>query len=213
MVIGYIALLVPASLWILACIRSSFWRHTQVTTACVLILLVWGQAASSLKGWALLTGLILSIAGDFLLSYRKNRQTWYAGGIGCFFGAHIMFLMFSLFHGIHLPGALIFFTLITIVCLVYFMLSLRPALSSVGFSALVLLYILVSAASFAFAISLQGSWIIRISFTLAIGLILISDILISQTDFLNNKKHAQLIIPTYLAAHLLITIAGLAAAA
>ena len=208
---GYIALLIPAVLWILACIRSSFKRHTQVTAACILILLIWGQAATSLKGWSLLTGLMLSIAGDFLLSYRKNRQTWYAGGIACFFGAHVMFLMFSLFHGIDLTRALILFSLITIACLIYFRLSLSPALALAGFRALVLLYILVSAASFAFAVSLQGDWTIRAAFSVAIGLILFSDILISQTDFLNKKKHARLIIPTYLAAHLLITVAGLAA--
>lgn len=208
---GYIALLIPAVLWILACIRSSFQRHTLVTASCILILLIWGQAASTLKGWALLTGLLLSIAGDYFLSYRKGRQTWYAGGIACFFGAHVMFLMFSLFHGIDFIRGLILFALITIACLVYFGLSLRPALASAGFRALVLLYILVSAASFAFAVSLQGDWIIRVAFSSAVGLILLSDILISQTDFLNKKKHARLIIPTYLAAHLLITVAGLAA--
>lgn len=210
MVIGYIALFVPTVFWILACVRSSFWRHTLVTASCILILLIWGQAVLSLKGWALLAGLMLSIVGDFFLSYRKNRQAWYAGGIGCFFGAHVLFLLFSLFHGINLPVAGILFALITIACLVYYRLSLRPTLPSTGFRALVLLYILVSAASFALAVSLQGNWIIRIAYAVAIGLILFSDILISQADFLNNRKLSRLIIPTYLAAHLLITVAGLA---
>jgi uncharacterized membrane protein YhhN len=211
MSIGYIALIVPATLWILACVRSSFQRHTQVTASCVLILLIWGQAALSASGRSLLAGLMLSIAGDFFLSYRKGRQTWYACGIGCFFCAHVMFLLYGLFQGILLLNAMILFILITTACLIYFIKKLRPVLSSIGFRALVLLYILVSAASFAFAMSLQGNLITRISFPIAIGLILFSDILITQTDFLYNKKHARLIIPTYLAAHLLITAAGLAA--
>jgi uncharacterized membrane protein YhhN len=207
---GYAALLLPVGLTVLAIRRSSFIRHTLVTASAGLILMLGGGLPFISTGWPLLAGLLASIIGDFFLHYRKGRQTWYGLGIACFFLAHLLFLLFCLMHSS--LGWLTWISMAVLLAgyLAFYRLRLVPAVNAVPLRVLMLLYILISSACFSASLGLTGALLLRLAMPLAVGLILFSDTLIACKDFLGQPRGAGLIIPTYLAAHCLMTLAGLA---
>ena len=142
-----------------------------------------------------------SIAGDFFLSNRAGRTTWFLAGIAAYLAAHLGYITYSLGHGrLHRP------TLVT------------AFLAIMGFYALVLLkrlpdprlllavgaYALVSCASLAVAAGLRLPRPPKSRFVLGIGLLLSSDTVIALVEFCHWRGWGWFILPTYYLALLLI---------
>jgi uncharacterized membrane protein YhhN len=179
-----------------------------VPVACGLALIAGFPESRAARGrWApIVVAFIFSALGDFLLSTRAGRASFFLGGIAAFFVAHLGYLTFALSH-----GRMHRLTLAVLVAgfLTYYGLSLFPRVQDWPTRLAVLAYLLVSCVSMAAALGLQLPRAAKAFFVVGIGLIVLSDTLISLTEFVGYRWFDGLILPTYYAALLSVCLAGL----
>jgi hypothetical protein len=157
----------------------------------------------SVAGWVIVA-LFASAVGDFFLSNRRSRDTWFIAGIAFFLLAHGGYLAAILAESsVNLPvlaAMLIGFGL-------YYLVLLRPRIASLPLSISVLLYLVVSCLVFSVAVDLEWSAASHALYATGIALIVISDTAISAKEFLRRRGASWIILPTYYLAHLSITAA------
>jgi len=154
--------------------------------------------------WFVLAALLLSIAGDWFLSNKGDSFIMFSSGIGLYLLAHVGYLWFALKNGrIH--------WLFTIVLLsgylLFFFISLYPAIEDRVLLIAVLLYLLVSCFSLGAAFGIKLAPPVKWSYFLGVTLILFSDTIISLNEFKSYGELNFLILPTYYAAHISISFA------
>lgn len=173
-----------------------------VPGACGVILglgLARGWFAHPGPAWALIWAFAWSMVGDWFLSYRAGRDTWFEAGIAGFFLAHLGYISHALQQGrLHRPtllGSLGVFV-------PYYLLALAPRISNPVLNSAVLLYLLVSCVALAAAAGLGTAFAPRALYLGAIALVVFSDLVISFKEFLRYHALDWLILPTYYLAHL-----------
>ena len=145
---------------------------------------------------------ICSLVGDYFLSSRAGRLSWFLAGIGAFLAAHLGYLAYALAHGrFHRPTLLA--ALAAIVA--YYALALAPSVPDSRLSLAVLAYAVVSCASLAAAAGLRQPAPAKACFVGGISLLVFSDTVISLVEFCHWRRLGWLILPTYYLALLLIT--------
>ncbi|MDR2676013.1 MAG: lysoplasmalogenase [Opitutaceae bacterium] len=200
------ALLLPLLLAALALAGAGWPARAGVAAACALIITLSPRAKKLPARLLLAAALLVSIAGDWLLSRRGAGagDTRFIQGIALYFAAHLAFIAFFLKNGKPcrplLPALLAGYGL-------FFILKLNPAIHAAPLRAAVLLYTLASILSLAAAAGLRLPAPARLLFTAGIAGILFSDTLIALREFLHTPSPLvrALIMPAYYAAHLLIT--------
>ena len=197
-------LVVPLGLALTAHATGSLFAKLGVALSCALML-CWafrGPRGRGRKASWVVAALCLSAAGDWFLSNRGGRESYFIAGIALFFGAHVGFLNYAWRRG-HLDrwvlGGL------CVLYLPYYIFWLRPAIRSPLLAVAVLLYLLISCLAFAVACGLRLRLAVKWPFVAGIGLILFSDTLISFKEFLRWGYGSWWILPTYYLAHLCIT--------
>jgi uncharacterized membrane protein YhhN len=199
-------LLIPASLGVAATVTDFLPFKLGVPLSCVfLLLLVSSQKPADRREIApVVVALTFSAIGDYFLSNKLDRATYFVIGIAAFFVAHIGYLSFAL-----KTGRLQSYALLTLLCgyLAYFVWYLYPSIDDSVLSLAVLAYLLISCFALAAALGMPttgaGKWL----YVLGILLIVVSDTLISLNEFLSYRPLNSLILPTYYLAHLAITLA------
>jgi uncharacterized membrane protein YhhN len=202
-------LVIPLGLAIAAVLTGGLMVKLGVALGCAGILLWTGlqsrQTEAADLGWVI-AALALSAGGDWFLSNRGQRESYFLVGIGLFFGAHIGFLKFCWRRGranrITLGSLLGAY-------LPYYWFWLRPAIPSSPLKAAVLAYLLISCLALSVACGLRVRPVVKVGFVLGIGLLVFSDTLISMNEFLKWRQGNRLILPTYYLAHLCISWAAL----
>ena len=126
----------------------------------------------------------------------------FAAGIGLYFLAHAGYLVYALKNGSLNKG---FTGFVLFVYLMFFVWVLWPAIDEPILLAAVLIYLLISCISLGAAIGFRVRPRIKWSFFAGIGLILFSDTIISFKEFTSYQHLNFLILPTYYAAHMIIT--------
>jgi uncharacterized membrane protein YhhN len=151
--------------------------------------------------------LLFSAGGDWFLSNRGGRESWFIAGIVLFGGAHACFLTYALLHGrLHRPALL----LLTTGYLPYFIFGIWPATGSHALALAVLAYLLLSCVVLASACGMRVEPIPKALYIAAMGLIVFSDTIISFKEFLDYDRLNSLIMPTYYLAHLCVCASVLA---
>lgn len=197
-------LALPFALGVLAAWRGPILAKLGVPLTCALLLpLVRGRdflVRRDLLGLA--AALVLSAVGDWFLSNRNGRESYFLAGIGFFFGAHLGYLICALAH-----GRLERITLATIgLGLVpYYLVLLYPRLRGGSLAIAVLLYLLVSCAALAGAAGMRLPAVLKSAYVAGIALLVFSDTVISFREFLRFHALDFLILPTYYLAHLCVT--------
>ncbi len=175
-----------------------------VPLLCAVLLLVafHGTMRQRLDIWFVIGAFVFSAIGDYFLSNRRGQESYFLYGIAAFFVAHLGYLGFSLRNGrLHLAA------LCTLLAgyLPYFLLALRPAISSPALFVAVLLYLLISCVGLAAAAGLRltptGKW----PYVFGILMVVVSDTIISFSEFLKYREFNDWILPTYYLAHLAVT--------
>jgi uncharacterized membrane protein YhhN len=197
-------LLLPFGLAIAALATGDVRVKMSVALSCALILLWTSRAVATRRqdaGWVV-GALFLSAAGDWFLSNKGHHESYFLAGIALFFGAHMGYLTFACRQGRldrRVLGALL------CVYLSYYFFWLRPAIRRPELALAVLLYLLIS------CVVLSAAWGMRMRprlkwpYVAGIGLIIISDTLISFREFLDWKRWSWLILPTYYLAQLCVS--------
>jgi len=197
-------LLLPFGLAIAALGTGDLRAKMGVAVSCALILLWALRGAPKCRrdaGWVV-AALCLSAAGDWFLSNKGHREAYFLAGIALFFGAHMGYLTYACHQGRlqrTVLGALL------CVYLSYYVFCLRPAIPRPALALAVLLYLLIS------CVVLSAAWGMRMRprlkwpYVTGIGLIVVSDTLISFNEFLGWKWWNWLILPTYYLAQLCVS--------
>jgi uncharacterized membrane protein YhhN len=144
----------------------------------------------------------MSMVGDYFLSSRKGHGHYFEAGIAGFFVAHLGYLSYALLNGRLHRLAL---AILLLVFAPYFVLALSPVIGSRVLWGAVLLYLLISCVSLAAAVGLKQPALAKGFYVTGIGLVVLSDTIISFNEFLGYRELNSLILPTYYLAHLTIT--------
>ena len=183
------------------------WRfpfRAAVSVSCAVILwLMFGQEVRRTVGWVIAALLVSSVADWFMMNSGKV-QVYFLYGVCLFFVAHVCFLVFCLKNG--RIDRWLLLSLLT-GYLAFFFLVLRPAIFNPILLAAVLAYLLISCFSLAAAAGLRLSAMMRWCFTAGIALLVFSDTIIALKDYAGYKELGFLILPTYFASHIIVTLA------
>ena len=176
-----------------------------VPSLCALILL-WayqGRPAYRLDVAAVVLAFVFSAVGDYFLSNKGGTEIYFVVGIGMYFIAHLGYLAYAWRNGrIHR----IVLGVLLVGYLIYYFVSLNPAISDPVLSGAVLLYLLISCLALAVAAGItlpaEQKWL----YVFGIAMIVLSDTAISFNEFLDYRAFNWLILPTYYLAHLTVTL-------
>ena len=176
-----------------------------VPSLCALILL-WayqGRPAYRLDVAAVVLAFVFSAVGDYFLSNKGGTEIYFVVGIGMYFIAHLGYLAYAWRNGrIHR----IVLGVLLVGYLIYYFVSLNPAISDPVLSGAVLLYLLISCLALAVAAGItlpaEQKWL----YVFGIAMIVLSDTAISFNEFLDYRAFNWLILPTYYLAHLIVTL-------
>ena len=197
-------LLVPVIFTVLAVKGYGFVYRAGVSASCAIIVWFMIKAFNDKSKWYLIAAFLVSICGDWFLSHTGDIPVRFIYGVCLFFLAHVGFIVFCLNNGrmnwyvlsVMLTGFLIFFFV-----------ALFPALSQPTLFIAILAYLLVSCFSFAVATGLRLTPATRLCFSFGIALLVFSDTLIALKNFVGHKEVGFLILPTYFASHIVMTLA------
>ena len=154
--------------------------------------------------WYLPAAFLASIAGDYFLSFKEGKESYFVFGIALYFLAHVGYLLYIVMSfDINLTVFAAVLAALSAGYLIYFFVSLKKNVSGV-MTAAVLMYLVISCVVLAFAVSAAAAPFVRILMATAIALIVLSDTVIAESEFMNRKRFSFLILPTYYAAQILL---------
>ncbi|MGI6239787.1 MAG: lysoplasmalogenase family protein [Christensenellales bacterium] len=202
---AYIALIAAALCAVLRCVQNKYIFSALTTLLCALAVAASGDAPAKL---ALILGLFLSIAADWQLAHQKPGGSRFLRGVIGFFIAHLLFLLYALpRYAYHLAPLIVSIALFAGYA-VYLALRILPRAAK-GLKKPIALYMLVSVASFYFALSMRAPAPERWLYIAGIAAILFSDTLIAEGDFAGNRKAQHLLLPAYYLCHILISLSAI----
>lgn len=203
-------LLIPTILAVIATQTDYLPAKMGVPLACAFILLLvlrpgWDKTSQAITDvYWVIAAFVFSAAGDYFLSNKSGQEIYFVIGIGLYLVAHLGYLGFAWRNGrLHWPVL----GLLLLIYVSYYLLLLNPAIDDLVLSLSVLAYLLISCLVLAVAAGLRLSQPMKGVFILGITLIVLSDTIISFTEFLQYRDLNWLILPTYYLAHLSISLA------
>ncbi len=202
----YLLLLIPLALAVFALNGFGFIFKAGVPISCALIIAcaIRKNSAAAKGAWLVIAGLLFSAAGDWFLSFKGDSLARFAAGIGLFFCAHAGYLAFALLNGRFNKTTI---AVLLAVYLPFFYFVLLPVIEDSILLVSVILYLLISCLSVGAAFGIELGHKAKWAYILGLVLILFSDTVIAFHEFTSYQDLNFLILPTYYAAHLFITLA------
>lgn len=158
----------------------------------------------SLTGWSVVAAFIASAGGDYFLSNKRGNEGFFLVGIALYLVAHAGYLAAAWRNG----GVNVVVLAVSLaVFFAYYAALLRPAIEGAALQAAVLGYLTLSCLVLAVAAGIGWPVSIKVFFVAGIALIVLSDLVISFSEFLGVHALDFLILPAYYLAHLSITAA------
>lgn len=167
----------------------------------------------------LAAALFVSCIGDYFMAHKGDREWMYLLGIAGFFLAHMVFIAHALTHVLfashealvlgvapratYVRAGLLTGAVLALWFTPYLILRVIrkvPKLLKLP----VVLYTFISIAGLACAV-MTGN----VLYILGIAMLLFSDTMIAETDFVGNAKTGRLIMPTYYLCHILVALSAL----
>jgi uncharacterized membrane protein YhhN len=200
----YALLLIPVILSILAlCHFGFFFKSGSAGSGILILIILYFRELRQSKGvWAIVGAFLFSVAGDWFLSNRHGQTEMFVAGIALFFLAHVGYLTYALMNG---RFNRIFTVILMTGYLLFFFIWLYPSIKDQTLMVASLLYLLISCFSLGAAVGIKADPVVRWAFITGIFLILFSDTIIAFKEFAHYKHLNFLILPTYYAAHIMIT--------
>ncbi len=198
-------LLLPLGFALLRLATGKYAFSALTSLACAFIALLPGPDAD---GGLLALGLLLSVAGDYMLAHQKGRPAFFLYGVAGFGAAHLAFILFAARRFAFAPLAFGFIAVLAALYALYLSRRVLPGQPKPLRLAL-LGYALVSLAGLFFALCLNAPAPVRASYVLGIACIVFSDTMIAEAEFARNKKARPFILPAYYLCHILIALSRL----
>lgn len=196
-------LLMPLGIALAALETGNIFFKLGVPLSCSLILLLTlPQKSADKTFFYIIIAFHFSMLGDWFLSNKSGRELFFVYGIAAYFFAHFGYSLYALKNGGVNRIALIF---LLIVFLPYFLLALHPAIPDMILKSAVFFYLLISVLALSLAFGLKQPIASKLPFIVGMTMIVLSDTIISFTEFLNFRTLNFFILPTYYLAHVSIT--------
>ena len=185
---------VPVALAVLRLATRKYVFSALTTLSCA--------ALAAARAPVMAAALAVSALGDYFMAHRGGRERVYALGIAGFFIGHALFLAQAV--PAARPRAVHWAALAALAAAygAYFFFRAMPRMPKLlrvpgG------LYTAISVAGFGCALMTNDP-----CYAAGIGLLLFSDTMIAENDFLGNRRVAPLILPTYYLCHILATLSA-----
>ena len=191
----YVLLLIPAAFAMLRLITSKYIFSALTTLSCAAL-------ALPRAPW-IGVALIVSAAGDWFMAHKGAHQNLYRIGILLFLAGHLLFLVHSLTHARRWTPALIAGAALAIVYAVYLRGRVLPRVPKL-LRVPAIAYTVISVVSFSGAAATGNALYI-----IGLGLLLFSDTLIAEHDFLRVHAAGAGILPTYYLCQILVALSAL----
>lgn len=152
----------------------------------------------------LATALLVSFVGDYFMAHKGSKEWMYLLGIAGFFLAHVVFIAHAVVGAQHVRAGLLTGAVLALWFTPYLVLRVIkkvPKLLKIP----VVLYTFISIAGLACAV-MTGN----VLYILGIAMLLFSDTMIAESDFVGNPRTSWLILPTYYLCHILVALSALA---
>ena len=188
-------IVIPAVFAILRLVTRKYAFSALTTLSCA--------ALVAARAPVMAAALAVSAVGDYFMAHKGNRESVYALGIAGFFVGHALFIAQAV--SAARPRAIHWVVLALLAALygAYFLLRAMPRMPK-SLRLPGALYTAISVAGFACAL-MTGS----ACYAVGIGLLLFSDTMIAENDFLGNHQVAALILPAYYLCHILVALSAL----
>ena len=172
--------------------------HNYFTAACMVLTFAFSLWRGEPRHFWLSVGFFASCIGDLFLANRHGRLSFFIGGVVAFSVAHTMFFLYAWQYGRH-PNWLIGGVAFALLCAW----PAIPTVLRVGWQigVAVSFYTAFSCATLASVSGMKAPWPQKGLFLLGVLLLIFSDAMIAQSNFLGMKRSGKLIIPTYVASH------------
>ncbi len=198
-------LLIPFVFAYFSCKTDRYLYKTLQTVSCLLIVAAAGVVSGSQYFYYLCAAFLVSIFGDYFLSFKHKNENYFVFGIALYFLAHAGYLLYIVMSfELNILLFAILFAVLVIGYLVYYALGLKKQISGVMVVA-VLSYLIISCVVLALSAAAKAPLGAKIPIVSGIALIVISDTIIAETDFREKKHLGKYILPTYYAAQILLS--------
>lgn len=201
----YGILLLPVLLTVLYLTTDFYPFRIAITLTCLLIV---GRDGILSHGWRdgffIIAAFAFSLVGDWMLVHSGAVPVRFIYGVAFFLAAHIGYVLFCMRNG---KPDKPFLVAVVVLYLLYYVLSLRPAIPDMVMRTAVLAYLLVSCFSIACAKGLRTDELSKRLFFAGVVCLVFSDTLISIEKFLCPAPLYFLMLPTFFASQILITAA------
>ena len=196
-------LLIPATLALLRLKTERYLFSALTSLACAAIILPTGSGRA-----LLLSGLLISVAGDWLLAHQKAVPNAFICGVACFGVGHVLFALYAARRFVWDPWATALTALLAAFYALYLgrgVLPRQPLPMKVALCG----YTLVSLLGLFYALSMGAGLAERLLYILGIACIVFSDTMIAEAEFVGHAWARPLILPTYYLCHILIAASRL----
>lgn len=198
-------LLLPAACAVLRLTTGRYVFSALTSLCCAAVIAGAGMDGG---GGLVIAGLLISVAGDWLLAHPKRVGNAFLLGVACFAVGHVLFAIYAARRFRFSPWAAALVALLAAGYAVYLRRSVlpgQPAAMRVALPG----YALVSLCGLFFALSMGAPGPERALYTLGIACILFSDTMIAEAEFALHPWARPWILPTYYLCHILIAASRL----
>lgn len=192
---AYLFLLIPIAFTLLQLKMNKYIFSPLVTLSCAAIALM--------NSPIMFIALFVSCIGDYFMAHKGSREWMYLLGIAGFFAAHVVFIAHALLRAVDPKIGLFTGAVLALWYTPYLLMRVIgkvPKLLKLP----VLLYTFISIAGLACAAMTRNAL-----YFIGIAMLLFSDTMIAETDFVGNAKTGRLIMPTYYLCHILVALSTL----
>lgn len=187
-------ILIPIAFALLRQFKKKYIFSALTTLSCAAIVL--------LNAPVMAAALFVSFIGDYFMAHKGKSEIKYLLGIAGFFLGHVIFIVNALLSALNVHAGLITGAVVALWFTPYLLLRVIkqvPKLLQIP----VILYTFISIAGLACAV-MTGD----ILYILGIAMLLFSDTMIAESDFVGNPKTGWLILPTYYLCHILVALSA-----
>lgn len=196
---------VPVAFALLRLLTRKYVFSALTTLSCAALALVPALKAGTVPEWRSLilpTALVVSAVGDYFMAHKGGRPEIYQLGIAGFLLAHVLFIVHSCAQWRPSGGILLVGIALFAVYGVYLALRALPGIPG-ALKLPAALYALVSVAGFALSL-MTGDPL----YILGLALLMFSDTMIAEHDFVGTRWAGALILPTYYLSQLFVALSA-----
>ena len=205
-----LAMLIPVASMVMGMRTNKFVWHALLTFSCACIV---GAAGILARGTAiipLLAGLAISLVGDYFMCHKKDRQWMYILGIAFFLIAHVCFIVYSVPRFVGEVRIWVCAAALLLALGWYMQKRVLPNIDSMPMRIAVAVYCAVSLISLISAAGMDGNRYEAILYAFGIFMIVSSDCMIAECDFVHSPTWQHYIRPLYALCHILVTASAIA---